>query len=75
MDPEQGTTLNDSLESIGEDLTALDDRLSVLEQEFGNTGEVVRITEGADAAPGSRVSITITEEAPAANAKKGRSKK
>lgn len=55
IDPETEETLTDAL-------TDIDNRISVLENEFGNTGELLEIRSGVDYPSITGTSITITVE-------------
>lgn len=67
VDPDSGETLDDAL-------TDLDQRISILENEFGNTGELLQIRSSVDAPAISGSSITITVD-PEQRGKKGAKKK
>lgn len=62
IDPETEETLTDALAGIDNDISGLDDRISVLENEFGNTGELLEIRSGVDSPSITGTSITITVE-------------
>lgn len=65
----------ESQETLSEALTDIDNRISILENEFGNTGELLSVRASVDAPAISGSSITITVDESNVRSKKGAKKR